>query len=148
MKKLIIAGILVASSSAFAGEPYELDIPSLGEQAKAAEESQFQDVLQTLRADPDYAGTYSELTLRGQHYIVDRRMEPVTKQPGAQPSGAARIAGFVNSLSAEARGSVRISVSYTFNADGSIASENWNMDFSGSWKSNASMNEAMGKQHK
>lgn len=148
MKSYILFAAIILSTSAMAKEPWEGDFPSLEEQFKQGEEINFKNVLWTMQNDEDFAGTYSQLSFRGQQYIVDRRTEPVSKKPGAQPGGAARIAGFVNSLSAEARGSVRISVSYTFNADGSIASENWQLDFQGSWQSSAGFEESKGKYHR
>lgn len=148
MKNLLLSAAILTAGNAMAQASYELDIPSLEDQAKQAEELQFQDVLKTFQTAPDFAGTFSQLSFRGQNYVVDRRGEQATKPVGQEPSGAARIAKFVNSLSAEARGSVHISVSYTFNADGTIKSENWQLDFQGSWQSQAGMNDALGKTHK
>lgn len=144
LKQALFIGILATPAMA---EPWDLDIPSLEEQNRAAEAASFQDMLTSIQTSPDFAGTYSALSFRGQRYVVDRRAEPVSKKPGASPASV-KISAFVNSLSAEARGSVHISVSYTYNTDGSIKSENWAIDFQGSWQSQAGMDDSMGKSHK
>lgn len=142
MKKSVLAISLVAFPQAMlAGEPYELEIPSLSDQYDQAQKEILDQTAEVLRTDPYMAGSIYTLYHKGEVYrVVDRRGE-VAKPVGS--AGLSRMSLFINGLSAEARAQLRIQVK--FNADGS---EEWNVAFDANWQAQTGMNDAMGKAHK
>lgn len=147
MKSYVLLAALV-STAAVAQEPYELDIPSLEDQAKQAEEIKFEAVVNEIRTAPYFAGTYSKLQFRGQQIVVDRRGETPIRTPGNPPPRLETLGSLLGGLSVDARGSVHIEVKREFNADGTLKSESWSIDVGGQWQAESGMNEATGKQHK
>lgn len=147
MKYFVFAVALLAST-AWAGEPWELEIPSLEEQVEQAQLAQLDQVVEIARTDPEYAGMLFEVKYKGQLYkAVDRRGEP-QRSPGNPPARNDRMLSFLNGLSAEARAQVQVQVNITYNKDGTVANENWVLSFNANWQAQSGMNDAHGKNHK
>lgn len=150
MKRFAIAlGVLLLSPSAMAKEPWELDIPSLEEQWEKAQLEKLDEIVREAEGDPDYAGTVFQVNWKGELYkAVDRRAEPARKPPGQTPARSAALAALINGLSSDARSQVQVQLKVTYNKDGTIASEDWTLNFAASWQAQTGMGEANDKSHK
>lgn len=151
MKRMMLAAVLCSAFSvpAMAKEPWELDFPSLEEQWEAAQLNKLDEIVSDAAVDPNYAGTVFQVNWKGEVYkTLDRRAEPTRKAPGQTPARSAAMAALINGLSSDARSQVQIQLKVTYNKDGSIASEDWTLNFAASWQASTGMGEANDKSHK
>lgn len=125
-------------------EDYPVD-PVVAKYEKATED--FDRTISALRTNPAAAGEVFRLKFRGVDYTIDRSMEKRIPTPGNPPSRIT-IADLVGSVSAEVRGSMRITVHEEFNMDGSLKSRDWQIDFGVNTKLDTGMEDETGKAHK
>lgn len=110
-------------------------------------EDAFNAVLNEIKTSPDFAGTLSELTFKGQLYAVDRRAEKM-RTPGNPPPRLETLGSLLGGLSASTRGQIHINVNREYYENGTLKSETWTIDAGGSWETQTGMQDETGKQHK
>lgn len=148
MKSLALS-LFLTMPPLMAAEPWELTFPSLEEQWEKAQLEKLDEIVREAEVNPDYAGTLFQVKWKGELYkAVDRRAEPPRKPAGQAPGRSAALAALVNGLSTEARAQVQLQLKVTYNRDGTIASEDWTLNFAADWQAQTGMGEANDKAHK
>lgn len=111
----------------------------------------FNQVLEELRTHEMFAGRVSEISFRGQNYVIDRSNEAVVYKPGlTKPSKPSLLGTLLDDLSTRTSGQIHIKVTQeVFNKDGVIQSRDiWEIDAGGMWEAQTGMGDAAGKSHK
>lgn len=164
MKRLLLA-ILVVGTSASAGKtkpgdpavdaPIEATEPEL---STMTDSELFDAMVQAVFADPDYSGLKTGVQY-GVHYaIIDRTQQPAAKvkpKPPAKGGGSQVQSLLGQALSRAGSGSVTVRFTYVyagFDANGKAFSETVTIDAGiatgAAAQAQASMDEAMGKNHR
>jgi len=149
MRKTLFMSMLLFSTSIYGQEltpPMDFeDQPEDLVTAKYNKQTEtFDQILSELKTSDIFAGRLTEISFRGQNYVVDRTGEEVKQKPGK----ASLLGSLLNDLSTKSEGRLRIKVTQReYDKNGNIKNEDiWEIDAGGSWQ--AGFDDATGKSHR
>ncbi len=130
-------------------EPMDFEpLPTSAQEIYEYQTQRFADLLAELKTHEYFAGSVVNLQFRGQVYAVDRRTETPKRTPGNPPPRMESLGSLLGNLSASTRGELKINVNREYNDNGTIKSENWNIQIGGSWETSTGITEAGGKNRR
>lgn len=129
MFKNFIAAVLFTFPTVITAQTGEMTFPSLQEQY---EQAKIEEVTQTFREDPFYAGKIVDIQMYGKRITVDRKREPVSPAAKA-PSNLSTLTQVLDGLDASAKASLQVEVTRQFYDSGLLKEERWNIVINGQY---------------